>query len=193
LFDRTRDHGGTDRDSDADGKVHEGGLVPQRQRGVEGEHGVVDACAGDVEGRHDGVAGELVHDALSVLLEQLLRDGSLERRQDDGLVGLGDAYEQTVAERPAQDGGCPQHLDGRRLESAEAKEHRLAHRFRETEGVERTSLPPRAGTKHLARSSASPSISSSTNGFPSVRAGTSSASSALTSSAPRMAAIISAT
>ena len=59
----TRDHGRADCDADPDGEIHERCLVPERERRLEREHGVVDARAGHVEGRHHGVAGELVHDA----------------------------------------------------------------------------------------------------------------------------------
>ena len=129
-----------------------------------------------------------------LLVEKLLRNRLLERRQHGLFVRLRHLDEQPVVERAPEHRSRPQHVDVLVVEPAETQEHGLAHGLRELEGVERAPVPAgvRLG-KTSPRSIASLSISSRTNGFPSVRSWTNEASSGLTSSALRIAAIISAT
>ena len=105
-----------------------------------------------------------------VLLDELLGDRRLERGEDGRFVVLGDLDEQRVVERATEDGRGPQDLDLPGVESPHAKQHGLAHRLGQPQGLGRPVLQPAAVRTSSRRSTASFSISSSTNGFPSERA-----------------------
>ena len=128
-----------------------------------------------------------------LLVEKLLRNRLLERGQHGLFVRLRHLDEQPVVERAPEHRPRPQDVDVLVVEPPETQEHRLAHGLRELEGVERAPVPARVRLKDLTPVDRLLSISSRTNGFPSVRSWTNEASSGLTSSALRIAAIISAT
>ena len=89
----------------------------------------------------EGVAPAVAVARLRALVEKLLRNGGLEGFQHDSLVESRNVHEQAVVERPAEDGGRPQHLDLLCVEPAETEEHRLAHGLRKAERLGRVSLP----------------------------------------------------
>ena len=60
----SRDHGGPDGDADPDAEVEHCGLTGEGERCLERMRRMVEAGPGRVEGRHHGVPGELVDEAV---------------------------------------------------------------------------------------------------------------------------------
>jgi hypothetical protein len=98
----------------------------------------------------EGMAPAVAVASLRALVKELLRNGGLEAFQHESLVEPRNVHEQPVVERPAEDGGRPQHLDPLCVETAEAEKHRFPHGLRKAKRLGRVSLPTGLGLDDLA-------------------------------------------